>query len=352
MGLFKRNKTELNYLLFEVTRQCNLDCQFCYNHWKRDDKQREENVGEGYSAGLKTLNAIFKSANIKHVTFTGGEPLLAERVNELILFCQMQGATVSVISNGNSGNSAEFAQLIKVGVQLFELPMHSYDPAVHDRMTGVLGSWKKSKERMVSLLKFGAYVVPVIVITRHNFNCVGKTLEFLNNLGFQRIMLNRYNLGGSGLASPEKIMPTQEELNEAFKQANESAEKFRLQLSSNVCTPHCVIDPNRYRNIIFSNCSTDIRHRPLTLTVNGDLRFCNHSPDVMGNIFREDLGNILEKASKTYDVITRPDFCADCNRYEKCKGGCRAAALQAGGSFNDVDPLASEFDDCKNIVIA
>jgi radical SAM protein with 4Fe4S-binding SPASM domain len=351
MSLFKKKKDELSYLIFEVTRQCNLDCQFCYNHWKRDNDTKSEPEKEGYTLALKTLKTVFKQANPKHVTFTGGEPLLAERVNELILFCRMKGATVSVITNGNTGSTTEFSQLIKVGVQLFELPLHSYDQAVHDRMTGVLGSWKKSKDRMVGLMKFGAYVVPVIVITKQNFSQVGETLELLNNLGFQRVMLNRYNLGGAALASPEKVLPSKEELNEAFKQANEIAEKRRLQLSSNVCTPHCVVDPNRYRNILFSNCSTDIRQRPLTLTVGGDLRFCNHSPDVMGNIYRETIHTILEKSSEKYSVVARPDFCTGCIRYEKCRGGCRAAAQQTGGSFNDVDPLVNTIKEIEETEI-
>jgi radical SAM protein with 4Fe4S-binding SPASM domain len=164
-------------------------------------------------------------------------------------------------------------------------------------------------------------------------------------------MLNRYNLGGAALASPEKVLPSKEELNEAFKQANEIAEKRRLQLSSNVCTPHCVVDPNRYRNILFSNCSTDIRQRPLTLTVGGDLRFCNHSPDVMGNIYRETTHTILEKSSEKYSVVARPDFCTGCIRYEKCRGGCRAAAQQTGGSFNDVDPLVNTIKEIEETEI-
>lgn len=338
MNFFRKHKAELNYILFEVTQQCNLNCSYCYNHWKRE-KGEPENQSTSYSAALKTLKQLFKTTNIKHVTFTGGEPLLQERLKELVLFCRMKGASVSLITNGNAGTPEDISQLISVGVQLFELPMHSNSPAVHDRMTGMRGSWEKSNEKIRYISKLGGYLVPVIVVTKHNYNTVSLTLQMLKEMGFSRIMLNRYNIGGQGVMNPEKVIPTKEQLNEAFRQANEAAQKMKLEISSNVCTPHCVVDPNLYRNIAFTNCSMDIARRPLTLTATGDLRFCNHSPSVMGNIFEQPVANILYNNSKIGIIDQPPTFCNGCLKYEKCLGGCRAAAEQVGKGFCEVDPI-------------
>jgi radical SAM protein with 4Fe4S-binding SPASM domain len=338
MILSKRHKAELNYILYEVTEQCNLNCSFCYNHWKRAGyyEIRKEN---SYHNSLKTLKRFFNLADVKHVTFTGGEPLLADRVSELILYCRMKGATVSIISNGNTGDTEEYAMYIKLGVQLFELPVHSAEPASHDRMTGVIGSWRKSVDSIRSVAEMGGTVVPVVVVTKLNFKEVGRTLEFIHSMGFSRIMLNRYNIGGKSVGSPEKVSATREELNDAFRQANEIAGKLNLTVSSNVCTPHCVIDPSLYRNIHFGNCSTDIRHRPLTLTNSGELRFCNHSPNVLGNIFNDSIDTIFKNGLMFGSFTKRPEYCTGCTKYETCLGGCRAAAEQAGGNFDDIDPV-------------
>lgn len=340
MKLFQRNKADLNYILFEATQTCNLDCSFCYNHWKRDGVDAAK-PDSGYSNSLKTLKQLFKLANIKHVTFTGGEPMLAERIAELILFCRMKGATVSVITNGNAGTKKVFEQLVKIGVQLFELPIHSAEALVHDSMTGVSGSWEKSVSTIQSVSELGASIVPVVVVTKHNYNGTGKTLEFIRTLGFNRIMLNRYNLGGKEAYSPEKVAASKDELNEAFRQANEMAGKYKLTVSSNVCTPHCVVDPMEYRNIRFTNCSPDIHHRPLTITATGDMRFCNHSPSVLGNIFNDSFETIFDNGSAMGSIRVRPEICSGCTKYEKCLGGCRAAAEQTGGSFSEVDPIVS-----------
>jgi len=338
MNLFQRNKAELSYILYEATEKCNLNCAFCYNHWKRDGDDAAK-PDRGYSNSLKTLKQLFKLAQIKHVTFTGGEPMLAERIGELILYCRMKGATVSLITNGNAGSEADFAQLIKLGVQLFELPVHSSESSVHDRMTCVHGSWEKSVNTIDAITKMGGYVVPVVVVTKFNFNDIGRTFDFIRSLGFNRIMLNRYNIGGKEAFSPEKVAASNEELNEAFRQANEMAGKYKLTVSSNVCTPHCVVDPLLYRNIRFTNCSPDIHHRPLTLTADGDMRFCNHSPSVLGNIFDEPIDSILKNGTVMGSLQRCPDFCNGCLKYEKCLGGCRAAAEQVGGTFSNVDPI-------------
>ena len=179
MQLFNLYKANLNYIMFEVTQRCNLGCVYCYNHWKRDS-QEEKRSSTSYNEALKTLKRLFKQANVKHVTFTGGEPMLMERIEELVLFCRMKGASVSMITNGTAASESQLLQLIKIGVEPFELPFHSNNKAIHDRMTGVAGSWEKSKRSIQFIDRAGGFVVPVIVVTKHNFGTVGNTLEELD----------------------------------------------------------------------------------------------------------------------------------------------------------------------------
>lgn len=334
----RRKKAELSYILYEATERCNLDCIFCYNHWKRDGYIHNQPAGD-YTNSLKTLQKLFSIANIKHITFTGGEPMLAERIGELILFCRMKGASVSLITNGNHASFEELSQLINLGVQLFELPVHAADAKTHDHMTKVQGSWEKSLATIKHLSRMGAYIVPVMVITKFNYNQVAETLEMIHSMGLNRVMLNRYNIGGKGVKTPEEISATQNQLNEAFAQANEKARTLKITVSSNVCTPHCVVNPRHYPAIQFTNCSPDITHRPLTLNTLGDLRFCNHSPTVLGNIFTNTVDEIFANGQKNACVDQRPDYCSACNLYEKCLGGCRAAAEQSGNTFCEVDPI-------------
>ena len=132
-------KIELPHIAFELTDACNLKCRYCYNIWKMPNA--EHTPFNSYEKAKRTLQRAFKQAEIKNVTFTGGEPFMAKRMLELALFCRMEGKSVTMISNGTLGTKEDYEILLKMGVRLFELPIHSADPLIHDHITCVKGSW-------------------------------------------------------------------------------------------------------------------------------------------------------------------------------------------------------------------
>ena len=333
-------KTELPHITFEVTSVCNLKCKYCYNIWKIPGSNGFQHFNS-YKQAKKTLKRLFKIADVGHVSFTGGEPFFAERFAELVLYTRMKKKSVTIITNGNAATEADYKQTVDLGVGLFELPVHSHNSNAHDFMTEIPGSWEKSVNSIKQLLKFNAYVVAVIVVTKANYKQIAETLLFIKSLGVNRIMLNRFNIGGQGIAEKDNLLLMQKELTETYKTASEIGREHKLSLSSNVCTPMCVLNPSDFKGISFSTCSPDVKKRPLTLDIYGNLRFCNHSPTVLGNIFKDKLNDMLnsEKAQLWNNII--PDFCSDCNLYPRCMAGCRAASEQMNLSLNQPDPIIS-----------
>jgi radical SAM protein with 4Fe4S-binding SPASM domain len=292
-----------------------------------------------YRKAIHTLKEIFKQADIRSIAFTGGEPFLAERFMEVALFCRMEGKQITIISNGTQGKESDYRQLLKMGVGLFEFPIHSAQAEIHDRMTNLRESWEKSVASVKSVLQLGGYVVPVVVITKHNVRQLGETLDFIHSIGCDRIMLNRYNIGGKGCNNPLEISATAGELRQAFALANKKADELGLRLTANVCSPVCLLDPADYPNIGFGHCSFDVLRRPITLDINGNMRLCNHSPVIAGNIFEQPVEDILFSDYTQSWENSVPDFCAACSQWKKCKGGCRAASEQCSFTLLEEDPI-------------
>lgn len=330
-------KIRLPHITFEITSVCNLNCRYCYNIWKMPGTKNNTQFNS-YTKAKNTLARLFKIADVDSVAFTGGEPLMAERFAEVVLYTRMQKKRVTIISNGNS-DSAMYRQLADLGVELFELPLHSPDAGAHDYMTNVSGSWEKSVRSVSQLISLGAYVVGVIVITKVNFKQIADTLLFMKQLGIKRVMLNRFNVGGKGIEEKDNLTISHTELSEAFMQADEVARIEGMSISSNVCTPRCVVDPSGFKSIRFTACSPDVTKRPVTLDIYGNIRFCNHSPTVLGNIFEESLDTIFKTENANLWSTTVPDFCLDCKVYERCMAGCRAASAQLHLSLNEPDPI-------------
>ena len=322
---------------FEVTADCNLNCMYCYNHWKLADNKIYECGNYGLSK--KTLTKLFKVADVKHITFTGGEPLIAERFPELVLYARMKGAQVTVISNGTYPNFSYYKQLVDLGVSLFELPIHSYKSDSHDYVTQHIGSWNKSIKNINQLLSINAGVVAVIVLTKVNCADINNTLKLIHSIGIKRVMINRVNIGGMVTENFKALLMSSSELKNAFKEAMIISKELKLSVTSNVCTPICILNPKDYKGIRFTSCSFDMTKRPITVDYKGNVRFCNHSPVVIGSIFSDKMEDIFSsKKVKQWQNIV-PEFCNDCKAYNICKAGCRAASEQMGLFLNNPDPI-------------
>ena len=329
-------KYPLKYLTFEVTRECNLGCLFCYNHWRRDNSKQ---ALSSYSQANKTLKKLFKIASFEHITFTGGEPFLADGLNELVLDCRMQGKSVTIISNGTTGSESDYKILKDLGVSLFELPLHSDRPEIHDYLTNTSGSFRQVLTSIHSLFKIQAEIVIVFVLTKKNMDDLKNTLNFAEQLGVKRFMLARFNIGGRGIKHCPELLPTVNEFRNAFNVADDFAGSHKMKITANVCVPFCILKPGDYSNIRIVSCGTHFSERPITIDYEGNVRMCNHSPRVIGNIHRDPMEVIFSSEYvKSWDSSI-PVLCSKCSEWSNCRGGCRAASEQIGLTLHDEDPI-------------
>jgi radical SAM protein with 4Fe4S-binding SPASM domain len=128
-------------------------------------------------------------------------------------------------------------------------------------------------------------------------------------------------------------------LNHAYFLANRSAKELKLTVSSNVCTPLCLINPDDYKNIQFTSCSSGILNKPLTLDIEGNMRICNHSPVILGNIYKNTIEEIMKNPYSQQWIDIVPEYCNSCKIFDKCLGGCRAASEQMDMGLDHVDPV-------------
>ena len=143
-------KCDLSYIVFEVTTECNQQCKYCYNIWNRPE-QKPLHLNS-YKKSIRTLKRIFKQADVEHLVFSGGEPLMAERFNELVLFAKLKNVYVNVISNGTAVDFSEYETLMKLQVNHFQIPLLSANSEIHDYITQLKGSWIKADSTIKNLL--------------------------------------------------------------------------------------------------------------------------------------------------------------------------------------------------------
>lgn len=336
---WRRDKLKLGFVVFELTDACNQACKFCYNHFKGngDDYPVES---PNYRMARRTLKRLLREAEVGSLSMSGGEPMLMPKIHELILRARFAGCSVNMLTNGTLLTVHDIAIFRDIGVNTLQIPILADDSAIHDSMTQLCGSWRRATNnaRRVAAIE-PRWLTPVLILSRMNVERIEPTLDMYAEMGCRHIMVNRFNIGGQGRRNAEQLMLTHDELRDAFHRVDTKAGEHGMSVHSGVCTPHCVLNPKEYRNILFTHCTTDIMSRPLTVNYRGDVRFCNHSPRVLGNIHKEPLAKILARCDETGYFATVPEKCNACQLWESCKGGCRAAAEQVYGTFTRRDPI-------------
>lgn len=325
-------------IVFELTEACNQCCRFCYNYWRDGSTPLPP---PDPRLARKTLHRLLSQAAVGTVSFSGGEPMLLRNIHDLALAARFKGCHVNVLTNGTLLGSDALDNFVSIGVGAIQIPILSADASVHEYLTGLPGSWAKATDalrRVATAMHQGAFAV--LVMTAVNAPGITDTLQLIRNLGVRNVMVNRFNIGGMGLKNCIELVLKADVLKQAFADVEAfAAAHHDMHFVSGVCTPLCLLDVSPYPHIQFTWCSTDFSRRPVTVNYKGDVRFCNHSPHVIGNIWERTIGDILTDPATVARYSEVPEQCSNCKLLSRCNGGCRAASEQVYGSFAEADPV-------------
>ena len=330
-------KPRLQSLLFEVTQRCNHTCLHCYNVWQGNDAYPRGEIDTP-----RTLDLLAKALDetiCSHVTLTGGEPLLRPDLPEVLDFLQKRHVQVTIISNGRLLSETRVSNLLERGVGLFELPLLSHQRAVHDELSGVTGAWGAVLAAMANIHLQHGQVVAAFVATRKNIEHLYETIRLAFAFGVRGIMFNRFNPGGRGRAHLEKLLPTTEQVRRALEVAEAASLEFSLPISCSIPIQPCLIDTSRYPHLMFGYCAAGTERAYYTLDPLGNVRPCNHSDIILGNLFEVSFPELIDCECMKAFQCAIPAFCVSCSRRDECQGGCKGSAQVCYGSLTAEEPF-------------
>ena len=336
------HNVRLQHFVFEVTQACNHDCLHCYNAWKNRRPYPMGQLPTGET--LAMLGTMLDQTGAELVSLTGGEPLLGEGLFEIVDFLAARGVTINLITNGTLLDEGAIERL-SAGqkISIFELPLLSVDRAVHDRMSGCDGAFDKATLAMANLKAAGQRVVGVFVATRLNLGTWPETAELAVALGLDGVMFNRFNPGGRGSENLDLLQATPSEIQQALDVAEQMSREYDLPISCSIAMPPCLFDTRRYKRLTFGFCAAGTERAYYALDPMGNVRPCNHSMTILGNIRETDFRTMVDGELMKQFVEARPEFCRGCRIEDECLGGCKAAGEVCCGSPAAMDPFLKAF---------
>ena len=137
-------------LMLVMLTKCNAKCVHCY-------------IPEHQDYGMDTyrVKGIIKQARdlgAFNVTFNGGECLLRKDLLELVSYARSLYMRVFIMSNGIALDEDYIRKLSKLHIAEFSTTIFSLDEKIHDKITQVPGSLKKTMENIQLLKKYNISV--------------------------------------------------------------------------------------------------------------------------------------------------------------------------------------------------
>ncbi|MFB3816106.1 MAG: radical SAM protein [Candidatus Methylomirabilales bacterium] len=195
----------------ETTHRCNARCIHCYCGLPRGAEgraaERELTVDEfaGLLDDLAELGCLY-------LTVSGGELLIRPDVFDILGHAKQRGFAFRIYTNGIALTEERVARLAALEPLTVELSLYAADPAVHDAITGVPGSFHRLIQAVRRLKAHGLRTCLKTVIMKPNAADLERTHRLGRDLD---VFTHTYSCELSPRVTGHAGIPAQYQLDEA-----------------------------------------------------------------------------------------------------------------------------------------
>lgn len=324
-----------------LTYRCNERCRFCYAscgpHGATDDRGAArirpvlasptalDATGAGESElstdQWKSIITVLKTdAKVPFFSFTGGEPLLRQDLEELAAHTRELGLRVNLITNGSLATPTRAAALRAAGIDTAQVSLESPDEAIHDELTGIEGAWRRTTAGIAALRDAGISVQTNSTLTTRNAASLRHLPALLRELGVSRFSMNLFIPAGRGLGHEELFIPYSE-CGEHVDAVRREAHRQGLTFFWYSPTPYCLYNPVA-RGLGNKSCAA--LDGLLHVNPQGEILPCSSWPEPMGNLTTARFADLWfsERARRFKHKGFAPAACEGCESFVACQGAC------------------------------
>lgn len=180
--IFRGSETklhELNYLFWECTARCNLNCLHCGSDCSKDSSYRDMPLEDF----LSTLDTIDKPPDNFIVVLTGGEPLLRKDIEICGREIRKRGMRWSLVSNGQLYTKERHISLLNSGLGALTISMDGMEES-HNWLRNSDNNFKKVVDAISLAISSSRLNFDVVTcINKKNIHELPQIREFLIHLG-------------------------------------------------------------------------------------------------------------------------------------------------------------------------
>lgn len=317
---YARDNQRLLLLQIELSLDCNLRCIYCY----RDSGEALRNELK-IAEILHVIEQAHELGAEEVVIVGGGEPLLYNKIFDVLDFLHHNSQRITLFTNGTLINKETAKKLLDFSVSL-EVKMNSRRPEIQDYLAGKRGAYQQIQKGIRNLLDIDyqdkANLAIESIICKYNIRELPEIWIWARKNSIMPLFDRLYPIGRKEKVdidvSPEELETLVYRLNKIDREMF----GFDWDISPPIPGIHC--DKHYY------SCLVDAQ---------GYVQPCPGVTIRLGNIRNQPLADILRhKVIRDLRFIDRniTGTCKTC-KYQKCYG-CRGSAFRLTGDYLASDP--------------
>src|SRR4030042_2489101 len=315
---FKESETKLhllNYLFWECTTRCNLNCLHCGSDCLKDSSFHDMPIKDF----LLALDTIEKHSINLTVVLTGGEPLMRKDIEICGREIRKRGMRWSLVSNGHLYNKERHISLLNAGLGALTISMDGLEES-HNWLRNSDNNFKKV-ENAISLAASSSRLNFDVVtcVNKRNINELPHIRNLLIQKGVSAWRLFTIVPIGRAKNNPDLFLSdTQfvELLNIISDFRNDKVIDVKFSCEGFVDKYELKIRDSYF----FCRAGINIG----SILIDGSISACPNIDRTFsqGNIYRDDFYNIWQTKFESFRdrSWTKTGKCADCNEYKDCQG--------------------------------
>lgn len=298
-----------------LTYRCNNRCVHCYAGGPRETEELKTRQW------FRVIDRLFR-VGIPHVTFTGGEPTLREDLPQLIRHAEETGLVSGLVTNGRRLRDARYVDgLVEAGIDHIQITLESHRAEVHDRITGVPGSWEESVQGLKNAIATPIYTIVNITLNQYNAKDIAETIDFLHNLGLNQFACNSLIYSGKAPEVAGDFALNEADLEPLLTEIKSHADALGMDFIWYTPTQYCVTNPLKLELGIKSCSACRIN---MCVEPTGDVIPCQSYFKQLGNILTDDWKKIWNHplCRQIRERKYAPEKCRECPQLGICAAGC------------------------------
>jgi len=308
---------------FEITEDCNENCIHCYRPEKKLNIWNKKLYSK-FLYELKKMGTLF-------IDFTGGEPFVHPDILNFLQIAADMGFIITILTNGTKINKDDIKYLTTLPIRDIHISLYSTQDIIHDKITGLKGSYNKTINTILALKNNGINVNLSCIIMSENKNELKGLASFakINDLkcDFSFKIAPSYNS-----KNPQLLNCFSEDY--LYQYSIDPDIKLYNDLYKNI-RPHLSKTTNK-------NIACQAGFRTLAITPEGNIIPCTALRFPMGNILTDSIANMWKNSSDLHFWRNKANKikkdCINCKALDICEP-CPANYYAIHKNFNDIDEV-------------